>query len=201
MLRPISQMSLQKDQHYIDKTIKGDANAFSVLVDRYKHMVYTLALRMVKNKEEAEEVAQDTFLNVYKNLNRFKGDSKLSTWIYKIAYNRSLDYVKKQGRGLETTTIDTYTEGYVRSIENTLDGLERKERRNIIKNAMQKLSGDDSFLITLHYYEELSLTEIATIMNQSANTIKVRLFRSRKRLAEILKERLEPETIRSYGHK
>ncbi|MGB5818126.1 MAG: sigma-70 family RNA polymerase sigma factor [Saonia sp.] len=194
-------MSLQKDQHYIDRTIAGDTKAYAFLIDRYKHMVYTLALRMVKNKEEAEEVAQDTFLKVYKGLHSFKGDSKFSTWIYKIAYNRSLDYVKKQSRSLETTTIDKVAERYVVAIENTLAGLERKDRRNTIKEAMKELSGDDSFLITLHYYEELSLSEIAAIMNLSANTVKVRLFRTRKRLAKILKDRLEPEIIEGYGKK
>lgn len=194
-------MSLKEDQHYIERTLTGDTHAFAFLVDRYKHMVYTLALRMVKNKEEAEEVAQDVFFKVYQGLDRFKGDAKFSTWLYKIAYNRSLDYVKKQNRGLDTSPIDAFTERYVRSLDNTLEGLEREERSKTIKEAMQELSPDDSFLITLHYYEELSLSEVAAIMDENANTVKVRLFRSRKRLAEILKNRLEPETIRSYGRK
>ncbi|MEL6917562.1 MAG: sigma-70 family RNA polymerase sigma factor [Bacteroidota bacterium] len=194
-------MSLQNDQYYIYRAMEGDSQAFAVLIDRYKYMVYTLAVRIIKNKEEAEEVAQDVFLNIYKNISSFKGDSKFSTWVYRIAYNRSLDYVKKLSRSLETSEIDTHTERHVQLVENTLDCLEREERRDTIKGAIKELSGDDSVLITLYYYEELSLNEIATIMEQSANTIKVRLFRARKRLAQILTERLEPETIRSYGRK
>jgi RNA polymerase sigma factor (sigma-70 family) len=71
------------DQYYINKIIEGDSNVFAVLVDQYKDLVFSLALKMLKNREEAEEVAQDTFVKVFKSLNKFKGDSKFSTWIYK----------------------------------------------------------------------------------------------------------------------
>ena len=86
------------DQVYINKILNGDTNAFTVLVDRYKDLVFTLALRMVKNRKEAEEVSQDTFIKVYNSLNRFKGDSKFSTWIYIVAYNTCLDRLKKNNR-------------------------------------------------------------------------------------------------------
>ena len=85
----------QRRQYYINLIIEGNTNAFSVLVDRYKDLVFSLALRMVKNKEEAEEVAQDTFVKVFKSLHQFKGDSKFSTWIYKVTYNTCLDQIKK----------------------------------------------------------------------------------------------------------
>ena len=81
------QMTTNKDQYYINLIIEGNSNAFSVLVDCYKDLVFSLALKMVKNREEAEEVAQDTFIKVFKSLNTFKGDSKFSTWIYKVTYN------------------------------------------------------------------------------------------------------------------
>jgi RNA polymerase sigma-70 factor (ECF subfamily) len=83
------------DKVYINKILNGNTNAFTVLVYRYKDLVFTLALRMVKNREEAEEVSQDTFIKVYNSLNRFKGDSKFSTWIYRVAYNTCLDRLKK----------------------------------------------------------------------------------------------------------
>jgi RNA polymerase sigma-70 factor (ECF subfamily) len=75
------------DQVYIEKIINGDTNAFSILVERYKDLVYTLAIRMVKHKEEAEEITQDTFIKAYKSIHKFKGDSKFSTWIYRVDYN------------------------------------------------------------------------------------------------------------------
>ena len=75
-------MSAISDQHYIDKILQGDTNTYAVLVDRYKNMIFTLALKMVTNREEAEEVAQDTFIKAYNSLVKFKGDSKFSTWIF-----------------------------------------------------------------------------------------------------------------------
>ena len=84
-----------EDQHYINLILNGNPNAFATLVDRYKNMVYTLALKMLTNKEEAEEIAQDTFVKAYHSLNKFKGESKFSTWIYKITYNTCLDRLKK----------------------------------------------------------------------------------------------------------
>ena len=99
-------MSAISDQHYIDKILQGETNSFAVLVDHYKDMIFTLALKMVKNREEAEEVAQDTFIKIYSSLNKFKGDSKFSTWIYKIAYNTCLDRLKKNKKGVVIWSIN-----------------------------------------------------------------------------------------------
>ncbi len=194
-------MNPSADQPCIDKVIQGDTQAFAVLVNRYKHMVFTLAMKILKNKEEAEEVSQDVFLKVYQALPTFKGDSKFSTWIYRIAYNRSLDYLKKQGRTLTTTAIDEYKDFNIPALENTLDALDDKDRKRTIKEAMKELAEADAFVLTLHYFEELSLKEISKVMRLSVDNVKVRLFRSRKRLATILKYRLEPEILRNYGKK
>lgn len=194
-------MSQPEDQHYIDAIINGDCKAFAELIDRYKYMVFTLAMKILKNKEESEEVAQDVFVKVYQAIKTFKGDSKFSTWIYKIAYYRSLDYLKKQKRSLKTSSIDSDFTYDLPSIENTLDALEVDERKKIIKSAIDNLAEDDAVVITLHYFEELSLKEIAKIMGIEANTVKVRLFRSRKRLAELLRNTQEPEFFEHYGGK
>lgn len=192
-------MSQKPDEHLINKVIKGENNAYAILVDRYKHMVFTLALRILKNREDAEEIAQDTFLKAYMALKDFKGDSKFSTWLYKIAYYRSLDYLKKNKRQVETTSIDISEEYNIAAMDDALDGLEAKERKELIKHAIQKLPADDSVIITLYYFETLSLNEISKVMEIPANTIKVRLFRGRKRLAKILENNLELENIQHYG--
>ena len=88
-------MPIVDDQHYINLVCKGDANAFAALVDRYKDMVYTLSLRMTGSREEAEELSQDTFIKVYRSLAKFRGESRFSTWLYKVAYNTCLDHLKK----------------------------------------------------------------------------------------------------------
>lgn len=192
-------MSQKPDEDLINKVIKGENNAYAILVDRYKHMVYTLALKILKNREDAEEVAQDSFIKAYNALNDFKGESKFSTWLYKIAYYRSLDYLKKNKRQVETTSIDISEEYNIASMDDALDRMEVKERAEIIKHAIDKLPAADAVLITLFYFETLSMNEISKVMEIPANTIKVRLFRGRKRLAKILENNLELENIQSYG--
>ncbi|WP_412986057.1 RNA polymerase sigma factor [Pontimicrobium sp. IMCC45349] len=187
------------DKVYIDKILNGDANAYAVIVERYKDLVYTLAYRMMKHTEEAEEVAQDTFIKAYKSLNKFKGDSKFSTWIYRVAYNTCLDRLKKNKRYQSNVAIDEYTEHHVKSIDNALDVLEQKERQLVIKSCIDKLDSESSFLLTLYYFEEQSLDEIAAITGLKANNVKVKIFRARKKLATILKDTLDNETIESYG--
>ena len=186
------------DQPLIDAILAGDTQSFSVLVDRYKDLVFTLALRMVKHREEAEEVSQDTFIKVFRSLNRFKGDSKFSTWIYRVAYNTCLDRLKKHKREQQVVAIDEYTEHQVKTIDNALDAMEKEERKQAVQSCLQLLPSDDSALLTLFYFEELSLEEIADIVGLTANNVKVKLFRSRKKLTSILRDRLEPEIIEHY---
>lgn len=192
-------MNQADDQYYITKIVAGDSNAFAVLVDRYKDLVFTLALRMLKNREEAEEVSQDTFIKVFQSLVKFKGESKFSTWIYRITYNGCLDRLKKYKQQYNVVPIDEYTERQIVDLSTIMDSLEEEEQRQTIKECLHLLSSEDSFLLTLYYYEEQSLDEISKIMGLTTNNVKVKLFRSRKKLAAILKERLEPEIIEHYA--
>ena len=192
------QMTTNNDQKIINQILEGDTNAFSVLVDNYKDLVFTLAMRMVKNREEAEEVSQDTFIKVYKSLNKFKGNSKFSTWIYRVAYNTCLDRLKKIKREYNVVAIDEFTEHQVKTLDNALNQMEEQEHKQKIQECLQLLPSDDSFLLTLYYFEDQSLEEISKVVGITANNVKVKLFRSRKKLTSILKEQLEPETIESY---
>lgn len=186
------------DEYYISQIGMGDTNAFAVLVDRYKDLVFTLALRMVKNRDEAEEVAQDTFVKVYRSLKKFKGDSKFSTWIYRITYNTCLDRIKKNKKFNANYSVDEFSDMQLKSIDNALDNLDLKERQKTIQNCIDRLGEEDSFLISLYYYDDLSLDEIAKTVGLNANNVKVKLFRIRKKLASILRQYLEPEVIEYY---
>lgn len=196
--RHIKQMTTDQESSIINQIIEGDTQAFAVLVDLYKDLVFTLAIRMLKNREEAEEVSQDTFIKVYKALPKFKGESKLSTWVYKVAYNTSLDRIKKNSRRYNEVAIDSFTENQIKTLDNALDTLEKKEQQHTIQYCLQQLASKDSFLLTLFYFDELSLQEISQVMSMEANTVKVNIHRARKRLASILKQQLEPVTIQSY---
>ena len=162
-------------------------------------MIFTLALRMLKSREEAEEAAQDTFLKVFKSIRKFNGKAKFSTWTYKIAYNTCLDRIKVQKKRIVTSVdLDDIPEIQNESIGNVLENMEREEHRLTIKRCIELLPGDDGFILTLAYFEDHSVREIADIMNITESNVKVKLFRSRKRLTGILREQLEPEVINYY---
>lgn len=192
-------MTTNDENILIEAINNGDTRAYAQLVDRYKDLVYTLALRMLKHKEEAEEVAQDTFIKVFKSLDKFKGDSKFSTWIYKVTYNTCLDSIKKNKKHLNNVAIDEYTFNKLDTIDNALDNIIKEEKSALIKNCINKLPEDSSALLTLFYFEELSLDEISKIINIEANTVKVKLFRARKKLTVILEQYLQPQNNMSYG--
>ncbi len=192
-------MTTNDDQHIIAAIINRDAKAFALLVDRYKDLVYTVALRMLKHREEAEEVAQDSFVKIFKSIGKFKGDSKLSTWVYKVAYNTCLDRIKRNKKHHNDVPIDDFTYNKLDTIDNALDNLIKEERRLLIKKCIAQLPHESSVLLTLFYFEELSLDEISKIINVEANTAKVKLFRARKKLAVILEQHLEPQNTMSYG--
>jgi RNA polymerase sigma-70 factor (ECF subfamily) len=191
-------MDKLNDQYYINLIIGGDTNAFAVLVDRYKNLVFTLSLKMLQSREEAEEVAQDAFIKVYKSLYKFKSESKFSTWLYKITYNTCLDRLRSKKRATSLVSIDDFGEQEVTTLMNVLETIEEHERKQMIQNCLDLLPGKDSFLLTLYYFQENSLREISKIMGINENNLKIKLFRSRRKLAGILKTQLEPEIINQY---
>ncbi|WP_372793507.1 RNA polymerase sigma factor [Lutibacter sp.] len=188
-------MNTEPDEYYIEQTLNGNVNAFAFLVEKYKHMVYTLTIRIVKNKEEAEEVSQDSFVKAFKNLDKFKGESKFSTWIYKIAYYASLDVLKKNKRFVNSENIDDFNEGDLENMQDALEYLHENERKKVINDALLRLNEDERIILTLYYFEELPVKEISKVVNLSEDNIKTKLFRSRKKLTTILKHVIEPRTI------
>lgn len=191
-------MAFINDQHYINQIIEGNTNVFSVLVNQYKDLVFTLAYKMLKNKEEAEEVSQDTFIKIFNSLNKFKGESKFSTWIYKITYNTCLDKLKKIKKENSVVYIEDFNEHQVKVIENILESIDEKERNQKIQECLQLLPSEEAFLLTLYYFDDQSIEEIAKVIDCNTNNVKIKLFRSRKKLASILKEQLEPEILSYY---
>jgi RNA polymerase sigma factor (sigma-70 family) len=188
-------MNNKPDEYYITQTLNGNVNAYAFLVEKYKHMVFTLSIRIVKNREEAEEISQDVFVKAYTNLKSFKGDSKFSTWIYKIGYYASLDAIKRNKKQINSENIDEIYEADLGVLQNALSYLEEKERKSIIKKSLLKLNEDEQVILTLYYFEEMPLKEISEVVNLSVDNIKVKLFRARKKLATILEHVIEPKTI------
>ncbi|MBW1295565.1 RNA polymerase sigma factor [Aquimarina litoralis] len=186
-------MNHQSDQYYIEQVLKGDANSFATLVERYQSLVYTVTYRMVKNKEEAEEIAQDTFVKAYKSLINYRGDAKFSTWLYTIAYRKSLDAIKTKKRFLSSELIEDISEGEIGIVNDALNYLQSKERKQIITDSILKLPEEDAAIVTLYYFDEKSVKEIKDIVGLTEDNIKIKLYRSRKKLYSILKHYVSPE--------
>ncbi|MBT8325670.1 MAG: sigma-70 family RNA polymerase sigma factor [Winogradskyella sp.] len=193
-------MTPTNDQSIIKAVANGDTLAYAQLVDRYKDLVFNVALKLLQHREEAEEVAQDTFIKVFKQLSSFKGQSKLSTWIYKIAYNNSLDRLKKNKKYRNDVPIDGFTTERLKCVDNALEQLIEAEKQQLIKNSLAQLPEDYRLVLQMFYFEDLSLQEMAEIINIEANTVKVKLFRARKKLATILEETMQQQhKIMYYG--
>lgn len=193
------EMNHQSDQYYIDLVLNGDTNSFSVLVERYQSMVYTVVYRMIKNKEEAEEVSQDTFVKAFTSLSKFRGDAKFSSWLYTIAYRKSLDAIKVAKRLAVSELIEDITEGEIESVHDALGYLQEKERKQIILDSIRSLPEEETAIITLYYYEEKSVKEIVDIIGLTKDNVKIKLYRSRKKLYSILKHYISPEISAKNG--
>ena len=173
------------DNEIISKVLNGDQQADAGLVNRYQNYVFTLALRMVKSREDAEEVAQDAFIKAYKYLADFRGTSKFSTWLYTIVNNTGISFLRK--KKLDIHSLDNEK---VFEMANNRDSgfsanmVEQKSKVAMVNNAITMLNPDDAEIITLFYKAEQSLEEIAVILGLEANTAKVRLHRARTRLKE-----------------
>lgn len=186
-------MEAKTDQFYIERVLQGDSNAFAFLINRYKDMVFTLALKIVKSREDAEEVAQDSFMKAYQKLDGFKGESKFSTWLYTIVYRSALSKVRK--KKLETTDIDSFV------LDNhsddhdfpQIEAIKNGEQQKYVKKAVENLGETDALLITLFYLHDNSIEEIQEITDMSQSNVKVRLFRARKKLYKELSLLLKEE--------
>lgn len=194
-------MSHNSDQQFISGLKNGNTGTFRAFIDQYKHMVYTLALRILKSHEDAEEVAQDTFMKAFQSISRFHGDSRLSTWLYKIAYHNSLDYLKRNRRSPKTIDLEREYSGKYDTGEGPWELMEAAERREIINRGLAQLPGEDGVILSLFYFEGFSLKEISAVVDLSVGAVKVRLHRGRKRLALVLEKTLDEHTISIYANR
>ena len=154
---------------------------------------------MVKGKEEAEEVSQDTFIKAFQSLSSYRGESKFSTWLYSIAYRKALDRIRKNNKINTSELIEEITESNFESIENALHYIQEQERNEIIKKCILQLKEQEAAIITFYYYEDLTVKEIAKITQLTEDNIKVKLHRSRKKLFPLLKYFVLPEITISNG--
>jgi RNA polymerase sigma-70 factor (ECF subfamily) len=182
------------DNEIISRVLKGEQNAYAELVNRYQGYVFTLVLRMIKGREDAEEVAQDVFVKAYRSLADFRGESKFSTWLYTITNTTCITFLRK--KKLDVHSLDN--EKVFEMADSKDSGfranvIEQKSRVSMVNKAIAMLNPDDAEIITLFYKAEQNLEEIARILGLEANTAKVRLHRARGRLKEKMEKHFAEE--------
>lgn len=176
------------DYDVIQKCIAGDKDAFSVLVSRYKNLVYSVILRMVNNPEEAADLSQEVFIKVYKNLDKYRTEYKFSTWIIKITTNRVIDYRRQKKQ--ETVTFDDIAEPYS-DMETPEESLVNNEEKQIVWGAVSDLPDMYKIPIVLYHQQGLSYQEISDITGEPLSKVKNRIFRGRKMLKDTLSQGLK----------
>jgi RNA polymerase sigma-70 factor (ECF subfamily) len=185
-------------EHIIQAVKNGDTDAFNTIINLHQQAVFNLAFRMLKNREDAEEVAQDSFVKAYQKLKFFKGQSKFSTWLYRITYTTGLNKIKSNKKHLNNQSLDAQSD-HGSTPELSMGPLLQIERTKFLKIALQRLTDQQQMLLTLYYQNECDLAEIEEITRTPKNTIKVQLHRARKALKSSLEALLagEIENIKS----
>lgn len=178
------------DQALIYKVLAGDTNQYNELVIRHKDYAFSLALKIVHNALDAEEIAHDAFIKAYKSLKSFNQEAKFSTWLYRIVFNTAVSHTRKNRIPTEDINEIHYqpSSGY-----NTSASLYNQDRERYVQEALNKLPPLDSSLITLFYMKQLNLEEISEVVSLKASAVKVKLFRARKKLAKELEKSLLDE--------
>lgn len=180
-------MELYSDAYYIERVAAGDTGCFACLLDRYSRPVHSLILKMIRNKEDAEELAQDVFMKVFRNLPSFKADCSFSTWIYRIAYNTAISELRKKKQefvAIEESQISNVSEEVVGELLGCTTVTEQLDK---LEAALTLLPPDERALILLFYMKEKTVDELTVITGLSTSNIKVKLHRIRKKLFVLIK--------------
>lgn len=178
----------QKEKRLIKQVKKGDHQAFAELVDRYKNSVYAICLRMVGDRHEAEDLSQETFIRAYRHIAQFDHNRKFSTWVFRIATNLSIDFLRRKKPSVSLDAEIPGTDGLtLNSMLPDSDAGARPDERMIrtemeqrVQREIAKLPEKYRSAVILKYVEDLSLKEIGDIMDLPIGTVKTRIHRGRE---------------------
>jgi len=179
-----------KEQQFINNLKEGKQSAYSQLINDFQQKVFGTCISFIPNKEDAEDVAQEVFLEVFKSINKFKGDSKLSTWIYKIATNKCLEFIRKKNTKKRFAFMQTIMgneipidkTSYFTEVNHPGILLENKEKSAIIFKAINTLPEAQRVVFTLAKIDGKSYQEIVEITGKSLSSVESVMFRAKKNL-------------------
>lgn len=188
-------MENKADEYYIREILKGDSGSFSQLVEKYQHLAFTLSLKILNQREDAEDAAQEAFIKAYNSLRYFNGRSTFRTWFFRIVYNTAIIKLrsnKKAELKIEDTRI---TESQLSGTESAMNQFNTEDRLKYLKFGLEKLEPDEQALLNLYYFDDFSMEEVAKITGLTVSNVKVKIHRSRKRLLKELTLILKDEII------
>ena len=178
----------------INDLLEGDTTALASVVEKYKRMVYRLAVQITKSHEDANDVMQETFLKVYESISTFRKESTFETWLYRIVVNQALNLVKRRERRRESslstadeTDIRLDLRRNVNSVDNPHLDVEKKELQKWVTRAVDSLPVKHRTVVLLHEFEGLTHPQIASILDCSEGTVRSRLHYARSKLRDLLK--------------
>lgn len=172
------------ENEILEKLQTGSEPAFSELVERYKRQVINTCYGLVHNTEDAEDIAQDVFIEVFRSIQNFRAESKISTWLYRIAVNRSLNHIRdnkkrKWFQSFEDMVKEKNLQLQQRASENPAIEIENQQRANLLHSAIDSLPENQKTAFTLNKYEDLSYKEIADIMDVSVASVESLIHRAK----------------------
>lgn len=181
---------------FIEALKEQKQSAYAKLLEEYQKLVFNTCLSFVPNVEDAEDIAQEVFVEVYNSIEKFKGNSKLSTWIYRIAVNKSLEFIRKKNtkkrfgfmQSMSGNAIPIDKSSYFTEFNHPGVQLENKEEREMLFKAINRLPETQKVVFTLHMIDGLSYKEVSEIAEKSVSSVESLLFRARKGLRTILTE-------------
>jgi RNA polymerase sigma-70 factor (ECF subfamily) len=188
-------MEHRDDNHYINEVIAGNTASFAVLTNRHKDLVFTIVMNITRNREDAEEVAQDVFLKAFQKLATFRKESSFQTWLYRIAYNEAISKVRKNK--IKLLDLEEEITGNIADdeVEEDIAGLDEQEQKQVITKVLDKLPEIDRVLVTLFYLENQPITSISEVTGLGESNVKVRLHRVRKKIYSDLQQILLKRTL------
>lgn len=165
------------EEDIIELVRNGDTEAFGGLVRRYEDFIFTMALGIVKSKEEANDIAQETFLRAYRGIRRFQLRSSFKTWVYRIAYNTAMSHLRKKEREITGEELDR------------VEPPDKRSEGHYLRITLKKLTGmlkpELRAVVLMHYYDDLKYEEIAEVLECPLGTVKIRLYRAKHELKKL----------------
>ena len=188
-------MEKKTDEYYIREILKGDSGSFSQLVEKYSHLAFSLSLKLLGQREDAEENAQDAFINAYNSLSSFRNSSSFKTWFFRIVYNMAVSRLRTR-KNLEVKIEDIKISDYeIQGTEETFGLLKKNDRQKYLTIGLERLDPEEQALLKMYYYDDFRMEEISAITDLTVSNVKVKIHRSRKKLFQELSFILKDEII------